>query len=402
MKSIFTRQVFWLTSLLFVTTQAIADHNAHHKNTYEYDPDFISAQRRLHLELQNYEKEIKQAISDYKEKTGKVWGDEVIVPDSKLDVTYRNALTERSIVDYEEGTVRVEVAITIEDSSNKLKVAEQLAVAVADAIVQGPDKRTFQEIAEEPDAPDTENPTGLAGLVANDDGSPLVFERVEEFSKTQLNYLERRSVTGKDGKVRFVYSTRFKLVPDHIKKRAIKYSKAVAEHAEKMRIPTPLIYAIMETESFFNPWAKSPVPAFGLMQLVPRTGARDAYRFLFNKDSVVKEKYLFNSDKNIELGVAYLHLLYYKYLEQVNNPTSKLWVMIAAYNTGVRNVMRAFAGSYNRKRHTSRLMWKKRALKKINAMNSEQVYEHLRRYLPQKETRDYIRKVRRRMAKYKT
>lgn len=379
-----------------------ASHNAKHGSAKDHAEKTVSPQHSLQQELENYERDIKAAINVYKEKTAKVWGDEVIIPDSKTDVTYRNDLTERSVVDYEEGTIQVEIAIVIARSSSNDRVAEKLALAVADTILRGPDHRSFSEMAEEPDAPNTEVVSDLADLIADDDGSPLAFEKVNSFSKAKTQQRVKRSLTGQDGEARFVYRTMFKLVPDHIKKRARKYRDVVAVNAAKMRIPTPLIYAVMETESFFNPWAKSPVPAFGLMQLVPKTGARDAYRFLHNRDWVVKEKYLYNSNNNIELGVAYMHVLYYKYLEQIEDPTAKLWVMIAAYNTGVINVMRAFAGEYDNKRHATKVMWKQNAMEKINSMQAEQVFEHLYQYLPQQETREYIKKVRQRMSKYRT
>jgi len=237
-------------------------------------------------------------------------------------------------------------------------------------------------------------------MVASRGGMPLRADEVVKFSQQQLNRVRKHRLKGKDGVTRYVFTTDFSLVPDHIKVRAEKYKKPIEFHARKFHIPTPLIYAIMETESYFNPYAKSSVPAFGLMQLVPATGARDAYKFLYNKDIVVKENYLYSPENNIELGVAYMHVIYYKYLHKIEDPKTRLWVMIAAYNTGVVNVLKSVNGDYNRKKFGSLYNWKNLAIDKINKMKSEQVFRFLQKKLPFEETRDYLNKVRLRMSKY--
>jgi membrane-bound lytic murein transglycosylase C len=63
--------------------------------------------------------------------------------------------------------------------------------------------------------------------------------------------------------------------------------------------------------------------------------------------------------------------------------------VIAAYNTGSGNVAKAFG----EKSVSS-------AVKKINSMSSEQVYQHLIKNLPYKETRNYLKKVNDRMKTY--
>jgi membrane-bound lytic murein transglycosylase C len=117
---------------------------------------------------------------------------------------------------------------------------------------------------------------------------------------------------------------------------------------------------------------------------------------------VVKDTYLYNAENNIELGVAYLHILYYRYLKRIKDPAARQWATIAAYNTGVQNVVKSFSGEYTKSKYASRWSWKRHAINKINKMKPEQVYEHLRNYLPYEETRDYIKKVRENIPKYIT
>ena len=72
-----------------------------------------------------------------------------------------------------------------------------------------------------------------------------------------------------------------------------------------MKIPQELIYAIMESESSFNPMARSNIPAYGLMQIVPRSAGIDAYNFLYKEKKLLSSRYLYNPSNNIKMGTAY-------------------------------------------------------------------------------------------------
>ena len=152
----------------------------------------------------------------------------------------------------------------------------------------------------------------------------------------------------------------------------------------------PIVFAVVESESYFNPMAKSPIPAYGLMQIVPASAGKDATAYLFGKAKILAPSYLYNGNNNIEIGSAYLHILYFNYLDGITDPVSRLYCTIAAYNTGAGNVARAFVGSTNISKATA----------KINTMSPKEVYARLRKHLPHDETRQYVKNVSVRMQKY--
>ena len=198
------------------------------------------------------------------------------------------------------------------------------------------------------------------------------------------------NINGSDGKTRRVVKAQFPLVPDHVRIRAERFRPLVTEYARKEGIYAPLVYAIMHSESSFNPRARSGVPAYGLMQLVPRSGARDAYRYLYKKDKLVSGSYLYNPENNIQLGVAFLHILDKRYFRRIEDPMSRMLCSIAAYNTGAGNVCKAFGAGTSLSR----------AAPIINRMEPAEVYSHLHSNLPYTETRHYIKKVSDRIPLY--
>ncbi|HYO58506.1 lytic transglycosylase domain-containing protein [Archangium sp.] len=89
----------------------------------------------------------------------------------------------------------------------------------------------------------------------------------------------------------------------------------IVKAAERYRIPTALVRAIMQAESNFNSNALSPKGASGLMQLMPATASE-----MYVKD-------IFDSRDNIEGGVRYLRVL-------ANLYNGDMVKMVAAYNAG--------------------------------------------------------------------
>ena len=54
-------------------------------------------------------------------------------------------------------------------------------------------------------------------------------------------------------------------------------------------------------------YAASPIPACGLIQIVPVSAGRDARRELKNEDGIPDKNYLHQANNIIEVGRAYVH-----------------------------------------------------------------------------------------------
>lgn len=105
------------------------------------------------------------------------------------------------------------------------------------------------------------------------------------------------------------------------------YSTYVEEYSAKYDLNPDLVYAVMKTESNFNPDAQSDVGAKGLMQITDTTGQWIAEQIGVNNfnSSMLKDP-----QTSIEFGCWYLEDLYQQYGD---------WdLVIAAYNAGRGNV----------------------------------------------------------------
>ena len=232
----------------------------------------------------------------------------------------------------------------------------------------------------------------LQGQLETRAGEPVTQENKREFAKeiVETRAVEQAVLNTEKGEVVKAAVT-FPLVPNHLRSRGEKYLASVRRESERFDISVPLAFAVIHNESYFNPKATSPAPAYGLMQLVPRSGARDAYRFVYGEDRILPSDYLYVPEHNVELGCAYMGLLKNRYLRNVKNPQNAMYCAIASYNTGVGNLSRALVGK-------PRIQ---PAVERINRMEPEELFGHLRKNLPYAETRDYIQKVRDRMHLYK-
>jgi len=157
----------------------------------------------------------------------------------------------------------------------------------------------------------------------------------------------------------------------------------IQKNASEHGIEVNLVLAVTETESHFNPLAKSSIPAFGLMQIVPATAGADVNKFTLKKNGFPDAQTLYESEQNLFYGAAYLNLLTQRFLSGIENPTSRLYCTIAAYNTGIGNVSKAFNGGVNNR---------VKAIEQINRLAPQEVFETLQKRTPT-ETQRYLQKV---------
>jgi soluble lytic murein transglycosylase-like protein len=98
---------------------------------------------------------------------------------------------------------------------------------------------------------------------------------------------------------------------DHVRM----YDGLITEHARLNDVRPDLVRAVVQVESAYNPYARSPKGAAGLMQLMPATAQKFGV------------KNAFNPEENVRAGVAYLRQLLDRY---ANNEE----LALAAYNAG--------------------------------------------------------------------
>lgn len=110
----------------------------------------------------------------------------------------------------------------------------------------------------------------------------------------------------------------------------LKYQEYVTAYARQYDFDPALIYALIRTESGFNPRASSPAGAVGLMQLTEETYEWAQSRL--PEAERLPEEDLYDPGTNIRYGVLVLSML----REQFGDTRT----MLAAYNAGIGNVRR--------------------------------------------------------------
>ena len=342
---------------------------------------------KLQKEYDDYVKAEKEAYDNFV-KTGElVWGKGNVKESTQKDwVEYSDNGNTRSTIDFESGKATIEIVMEKGKPVDEKAIEEKLKFLLTN---KGKTKDYDSKV--EKAVPLQEKPV-LENQVKTPSGEVVTAKNIDKDVKEIAKSVkpEVKTIKGADNKEREVVTIKLDLAPDHIKTRAEQYKKEIQKYCTKWDVDPALAYAIMQTESSFNPKAKSYVPAYGLMQIVPRTAGADCAQSLKKSFSAPTGNYLYEPENNIEMGVHYLYLLKKRYYSKVNSVDKQNLCIIASYNTGAGNVARALRGDTNIKK----------AIPQINEMSYDQLFKYFEKKL-MPETQNYIRKVTERMNNFK-
>ena len=403
-------------------------------------------------DYQKFRQEYFQKVDDIRDNLISLWGDAEVSSQEEL-VEYSSDKKVKTVLDFEKNEIRISVLhdekqqVNTEDIVNVLNNQASKDAALAQLVGKKVDSVVVNELVDH-----AKKEESVAEVAVNKDAvlnkeikrikqqaqaqknqiekvidqldvddnkqvASIEQEQIEQ-KNTEKNIAQQKAQIEKETQQRIsaLQAQTAKLENNKVKKEALKNKKIttftmplaykndltkakpfitqVKNQSARWQLSPSLMLAIMHTESYFNPKAQSHVPAYGLMQIVPRTAGIDVNRMLNKKDAPMTEADLFLPDYNITAGVAYMHILNSRYLRKITNPKSRLYCMIAAYNTGSGNVAKTFNKDKSRNINRAAVI--------INKLSPEEVYERLVNYLPYDETKNYVKRVVKRQNIYAT
>jgi len=372
--------------------------------------------QRAAMEMQWKQRE--QAIADrwqqVKREAEKKW-DRARQSNEKEWVDYSPSYEARSTVDFEQGVIAITVLVPIGETGSSQTDPAAVLLAMkdiqADAGATGAPRLAAASTTDPASAMiaraampaawakivqqfeqvfSKEAKSGrpvLANQVVAKSGTPVAPQAAKSFVESEVipnAVVEDKPMQAQDGITRAQVTAKVPLAPDHLQKRAQMYQDDVSAHAKRHGIDPRLLFAIIHTESYFNPLAQTPAPAYGLMLLVPRGPARDAYNYLYKNDIVLDDGYLQDPARNVELGAAYLHLLRRQLVPNMEEGDKKNFLVACAYNWGMDKTRDQII---------------KQA--RIQDLTSTQVFTLLNQKTPE-NTRAYLNRVKDRIAMYES
>jgi len=391
---------------ILVTYLFSNDASEFFKYKQNIDKEFMNYTNLLNSNFRKYKSSLDKGFNEYKKKLSKYW-EKPELSSKKIFIQYSKDMKVKNKIDYSKK--EIEISVISKNKKDALKVLQQsLSKLVTENTKEAFNKNpVFKKVHKKFQINPNLKPFIKLSSVSNEPlVSDIIFKtkptklKVQEYVNSNINYL---NINQKVSKLKnmYIYSVKIKLPSKSLLIKARRYKTDVLSKAKRFNIKAALIYAVIHTESSFNPMARSNIPAFGLMQIVPQTAGIDAYKMLYNEKKILSPSYLYNAKNNILIGSAYLNEIYYRYMKYIIDPVSRFYCTIAAYNTGVGNVACTFnkgdklvcsrsLGDYN--------IYK--ASKKINQMTSSKVLHYMLTNLPYNETKDYLKRVSKRFLMY--
>jgi len=389
------KKVLIFFCIIFIAVGVSGESFDNYKKEYSkkkfYDKEnqeFEEYRKRLNKEFQIYKNTLMDKFKKYKDEITEYW-QTAETSTRKKWVEYSDDKKIKRVVNFETGEIRIEVIVSTQPNRSTIKdiLSQNLEYMLNedkrtafknDQVSYNTEKKLKSKLVTAKSA-EIEDDKILTPIYFNDKPNK------NKIKKKTRRLVDKGEIGVEKSPVSKAKIIRFKaqLPENSLRKKAKIFEPVVTKYSDKYRLRSDLIFSIIHNESSFNPMAQSYVPAYGLMQIVPKSAGIDATRFLFGKPKLLMPSYLYNAKNNVEIGIVYFRILYYNYLKEIKNPTSRLYCAIASYNTGAGNMAKAFTRNSNISN----------AAIIINRMDSEDVYRTLRRNLPYEETKKYIKRV---------
>ncbi|CAH1549848.1 transglycosylase SLT domain-containing protein [Vibrio rotiferianus] len=364
-----SKKLLLACSLCFIsnlaTVSASDGQSEFEKKKAEALSSFSETKEQRNQEFEQSKQAYLIAFSNVKAELATKWDNPELTGETQW-VQYTNNDTVKRTVDFETGTIVIEVIdenLTsgevdkiIQQQINELETQTTKQAFANDKVLAANNIKPSQKIADIRVLPKLES-------------SQVLSSQKKEYYK-QRNGL---SVT----RVSMAVSQ------NTVKDRAQAYIPYVNKMSQKWDVEPALIFAIMHTESHFNPMAQSHIPAYGLMQVVPTSAGKDVTKRYLGEEKLLPPEVLFNPEFNIDIGTSYLNILDKHYLKGIQNDEKRTYLVISSYNGGVGSVAKYFSGSTSLE-----------ALRKaVHDINADEVYRSLIDDFPYLETREYLKKV---------
>lgn len=307
-------------------------------------------------------------------------------------VEYSNGLAIQRVVDFDANAVVLRFLTESESLSEALvrhELKALLAIDLASAVRRDPISETIESSIIEA-APTVHRVGSLPRKLLLEDLFDDSSSKATQMDRLVDHLVKRANISSRFVANGVVVTVNMALPGDRLKERARALLPEVHRHARDWKIDPALMLAMMDAGSAFNPLARSNVPAFGLMQIVPNMSGRDAMEMVYGRTLVPTPSFLHDVRNNIQLGAAYLNALGARYLNPIQDPNSRQYCMIGAYHAGIEAVARSY-GAHSDIRA---------AVTMINRRPPSDNYELLQAKLP-RETSSYLQRVVSRLPSYK-
>ena len=317
-------------------------------------------------------------LTNFVQEVENLWADDAQFSSQTQLVQYSTDKRTRSLIDLKEGKLIIEHLA----SPNAELVMHRI---LTNALLTPDDPRKVDLLSTQPVSEG--NHPFLFGQLVDSLGKPIdTLSKAQTFAAWAIVH-KSQTVQTPSGPVQRV---ELALDANHKQVRAARFAHYIEAAAREFGLNANLLYAIMETESHFNPFAVSRTGALGLMKIMPERAGRDAMKLLTGVSRAPTQAELIDPRTNIRLGSAYLALLQQHYLKAIEHPRSREYAVIAAYNSGASRAMSVFAVD------------QPQAVRSINALAPQMVYDSLRKKHQSAETRDYVQKVTEAKKRYST